>query len=125
MPLNTVDASMTTGLLKTDNKLSELAQEYATQTETMVNVGLNAAIPIGSVIVWTRNVLPAGFLSCNGSAVSRTAYASLFSLIGTNYGAGDGTTTFNVPNITGGLTVSSGSLYYLIKASTESNLLPL
>jgi microcystin-dependent protein len=40
-----------------------------------------------------------GFLACDGSAVSRTTYASLFSAIGTTYGAGDGSTTFNVPDL--------------------------
>lgn len=41
---------------------------------------------------------PAGYLFCNGQAVSRTTYAALFAILGTNFGAGDGSTTFNVPD---------------------------
>ena len=46
------------------------------------------------------NTLPDGWLACDGTAVSRTTYANLFSKIGTTYGTGDGSTTFNLPNLT-------------------------
>lgn len=57
-------------------------------------------IPIGSYLLWSSNnvTLPEGWLVCDGSAVSRTTYAELFDVIGTTYGVGDGTTTFNLPN---------------------------
>lgn len=58
-----------------------------------------------------RTVTDAGWLECNGQAVSRTTYADLFAAIGTAYGAGDGSTTFNVPNETGRTTVGAGSGY--------------
>lgn len=45
--------------------------------------------------------MPYGYLLCNGAAVSRTTYAKLFNVIGTAYGSGDGSTTFNLPNIEG------------------------
>lgn len=49
--------------------------------------------------MWHSNVgIPAGYLLCNGQAISRSTYANLFSVIGTAYGAGDGSTTFNIPN---------------------------
>ena len=51
----------------------------------------------GEVKLFAGSILPAGHLWCDGSAVSRTAYAALFAAIGTSYGAGDGSTTFNVP----------------------------
>ena len=44
--------------------------------------------------------IPAGWLRCNGAAVSRSVYARLFAVVGTTFGAGDGSTTFNVPNLT-------------------------
>lgn len=47
------------------------------------------------------STVPAGYLPCDGSEVSRTAYAGLFAVIGTTYGTGDGSTTFNVPNLEG------------------------
>ena len=116
---------MTTGLLKTANKLSELAASPAVQEDAMDNMGLQYVVPIGSIIVWTRNVLPAGYISANGNAVSRTTYAALFSILGTTFGSGDGSTTFNLPNVTAGLTVSSGTLYYLIKYDNVSGLPPV
>lgn len=55
--------------------------------------------PTGSVQMFGGSVVPSGWLLCNGQALSRTTYAALFATIGTSYGAGNGTTTFNVPNM--------------------------
>lgn len=57
-------------------------------------------IPAGSIIAWagTSASTPSGFLFCNGDAVSRTTYAALYAAIGDTWGAGNGTTTFNLPN---------------------------
>ena len=55
---------------------------------------------VGSVTAFAGNTLPEGWLLCNGSAVSRETYAALYSVIGGTYGAGDGSTTFNLPNLT-------------------------
>ena len=54
----------------------------------------------GSVIAYAGSDTPTGYLLCDGSAVSRSAYAALFAAIGTTYGSGDGSTTFNLPNLT-------------------------
>jgi microcystin-dependent protein len=62
------------------------------------------SILIGSIISIGYDVtgsVPTGFLACDGSAVSRTTYAALFNAIGTNWGVGDGTSTFNVPDTRG------------------------
>ena len=56
-------------------------------------------IPTATIIPWSSASAPAGFLECNGAAVSRSTYAALFAVIGTNYGGGDGSSTFNVPDI--------------------------
>jgi len=61
----------------------------------------SANVPVGSIISYGSTAVPAGWLACDGSAVSRTAYADLFSVIGTTYGAGDGSTTFNLPDTRG------------------------
>lgn len=58
-------------------------------------------MPAGSIISFAGATSPDGFLICDGSAVSRTAYANLFAVIGTTYGAGNGTTTFNLPDLRG------------------------
>lgn len=61
--------------------------------------------PIGSVKFWagskTGASIPSGWLVCDGSAISRTTYGSLFAVIATKYGVGDGSTTFNLPSATG------------------------
>lgn len=54
--------------------------------------------PVGTIIAMAYTGVPAGYLHCNGAAVSRTTYAALFALLGTYYGAGDGNSTFNLPN---------------------------
>lgn len=56
--------------------------------------------PIGTIYAFAGNNIPSGYLPCNGSAISRTTYADLFAVIGTTYGAGDGSATFNLPNLT-------------------------
>ena len=56
--------------------------------------------PTGVVHAFAGSTTPAGWLLCDGSAVSRTDYAALFAVIGTTYGTGDGSTTFNLPNLT-------------------------
>jgi phage-related tail fiber protein len=53
-------------------------------------------IPTATIIPWSDTSVPSGYLDCNGAAVSRSTYAALFAIIGTTYGAGDGSSTFNV-----------------------------
>ena len=62
---------------------------------------LGALLPAGMVLPTAGSAVPAGYLLCNGQAVSRTTYANLFAAIGTTYGVGDGLTTMNVPNLIG------------------------
>ncbi len=56
-------------------------------------------IPTATIIPWSDTSVPSGYLDCNGAAVSRSTYAALFAIIGTTYGAGDGSSTFNVPDL--------------------------
>lgn len=57
------------------------------------------SLPIGSVIMWFSDVVPNGFLKVDGQAISRTEYSELFDICGTTYGEGDGSTTFNLPDM--------------------------
>lgn len=69
-------------------------------------------VPIGSVISWAgqnSEAVPSGWLLCDGSAVNRTTYADLFTAIGTTYGGGDGSITFNLPDVRGRVLVGSGT----------------
>lgn len=88
---------------------------YQPASQTEVNTGTNKLkfvtpytlanynlfTPVGSIISFPVDSSPTGFLECDGSAISRTTYANLFSIIGTTYGVGDGSTTFNVPDFRG------------------------
>ena len=62
---------------------------------------LSALIPPGTIIHYAGRTVPSGWLICNGANVSRTDYAALFAAIGTIYGAGNGVTTFGLPNMGG------------------------
>ena len=62
---------------------------------------LLSMVPSGAVLYFSGRTAPAGWLKANGAAVSRTAYAALFAAIGTTYGAGDGRSTFNLPDLRG------------------------
>ncbi len=57
--------------------------------------------PVGAIFFFPVETPPEYTLECNGAAISRSAYAELFALIGTKHGAGDGTTTFNLPDLRG------------------------
>lgn len=83
----------------------ELATTAETQAGTdaaraVTPVGLNSVF-VGAVQLFAKNSAPAGWLKANGAAVSRTTYAALFSAIGTAFGTGDGSTTFNLPDLRG------------------------
>jgi len=69
-------------------------------TDETINIVVPDALPIGSYIQFAGSQAPAGFLVCNGGEISRTTYSALFAVIGTTYGGGDGSTTFNLPNLT-------------------------
>jgi len=66
-------------------------------------------VPAGVIEAFAGSVAPSGYLFCDGSAVSRTTYAALFAAIGSGYGAGDGSTTFNLPDLQGRIPVGLGT----------------
>jgi microcystin-dependent protein len=63
--------------------------------------GTGQLVPTGTVLDYAGATEPTGFLFCYGQAISRATYAALFAVLGTTYGSGDGTTTFNVPDLRG------------------------
>lgn len=63
----------------------------------------------GLVVMYGAATAPTGWLLCNGTAVSRTTYAALFAVVGTSYGTGDGSTTFNLPNSMGRVAIGAGA----------------
>ena len=62
---------------------------------------MGGGAPVGQIIAWSGayNSLPSGYLICDGSAISRTTYAALFAVVGTTHGSGNGSTTFNLPDL--------------------------
>jgi microcystin-dependent protein len=76
-----------------------------------VTVSGSPIMPTGAMLEYGGASAPTGWLLCNGAAVSRATYAALFAVLGTTYGAGDGSTTFNVPNKIDRVGVGAGSSY--------------
>lgn len=98
--------------------LSALGADYLGQNENELltqilvavanrNGGSSGAIT-GEGKLWFTGTAPTGWLLCNGDAVSRTTYADLFAVIGTTFGTGDGSTTFNVPDFRGRVPAGDG-----------------
>ena len=86
---------------------------YTYNGTDLVSVGGGAggggSLPTGSITMFAGLSAPNGYLLCDGSAISRTTYSALFNAIGTAYGAGDGSTTFNLPNLNGKVPVGLDS----------------
>lgn len=74
-------------------------------------VSFNSVPPVGSIVMYAGATVPSGYLDCNGQAVSRTTYADLFTAIGTTFGAGDGSSTFNLPDFRGRQPYGAGGSY--------------
>ena len=88
-----VNAIKAAGITPSRNDLTQLAMA--------IRIIAGAANPAGAVQFFARSTAPDGWIVCDGRAVNRTTYAALFAAIGETYGAGNGTTTFNVPNLIG------------------------
>ena len=70
-------------------------------THAEMDTNLGYLVPSGAVMAFAMQTAPVGWIECRGQAISRTTYADLFSAIGTTFGAGDGSTSFNLPNLRG------------------------
>ena len=91
--------------------------------------GGGSSTPSGAVIMYGGGTAPSGWLVCDGSAVSRTTYADLFTAIGTRYGTGDGSTTFNLPGTSAlvpvGIAASGNADGTTVSGSSALNALAL
>lgn len=72
-------------------------EDYSVPTVPAAPVA--ASVPTGSIVAYGGSAAPTGYLLCDGSPVSRVTYATLFGILGTAYGPGNGATTFNLPNL--------------------------
>lgn len=83
------------------SNIGDLTNLQTTNKNNLVTAINELILFAGIVLPYAGSVAPDGYLLCDGSAVSRTTYSKLFTAIGTTYGSGDGSTTFNVPNLKG------------------------
>jgi microcystin-dependent protein len=84
----------------------DLLYEFYEDLYSYEEVGVS--IPVGVIQQFAGSSVPSGFLLCDGSAVSRATYADLFAVIGTTYGTGNGSTTFNLPDLRGRAPIGAG-----------------
>lgn len=96
-----VDVGTTSGTVAAGDHTHDDRYYTETEMDAIIAAALAASVPVGTVSQTARATAPTGYLICDGSAISRTTYSDLFTAIGTAYGSGDGSTTFNVPNLKG------------------------
>ncbi|WP_336943158.1 phage tail protein [Acinetobacter modestus] len=87
------------------SKINEVIAQVNTNKTNIENIdteinGIASVLP-GAIFLWCSSVVPTGYLELAGQAVSRTTYSALFALLGTTFGSGDGSTTFNLPDMRG------------------------
>lgn len=110
-PVNENFEILRLGINSTENKIGDLGSLATTQKGsltaaindaiTITNDHINLLLPVGTILTLIGSIAPTGYLLCDGSAISRTAYKNLYDLIGITYGGGDGTTTFQIPDFRG------------------------
>ena len=96
------------GRLSSDGALQDLTVAQVTALLDIQAPTATSGIPTGALLDFGAASVPAGFLACDGDAISRLTFAQLFSVIGTTWGVGDGSTTFNVPDFRRRVAVGSG-----------------
>jgi len=83
------------------NSLHIVGSGLPNEAYTKGDIDNGLALSAGSIITMSHSTVPNGFLECNGAELSRTTYADLYAVLGDTYGAGDGSTTFNIPDLRG------------------------
>lgn len=86
-----------------------IQQNFDALTQLLADLAPGGHAQVADVKMTARATAPTGWILCDGAAVSRSLYARLFAAIGTTYGVGDGSTTFNVPNFLGAGPIAPGS----------------
>jgi microcystin-dependent protein len=93
------------GLLILNTTTNRLEWNIGTPTSPVWQTILQGTLPdpeiVGVIKMWGGDAAPAGFLLCDGSVISRSTFSALFGVIGTKFGTGDGSTTFNLPDMRG------------------------
>jgi microcystin-dependent protein len=108
MPATTTEG---TGNGSVENIRNKIQNSLVRQENILPDLFANFSVfvPVGAVVAYGSSTAPKGWLSCLGQEVYRGDYPDLFAVIGTTYGVGNGTTTFNLPNLSGRVVVGQGS----------------
>ena len=99
--LKVKDAGITATQLATDAVVETRIQDGAVTSSKLAASAISTIMPTASIMPYAGVSAPTGFLLCDGAAISRTIYSALFALVGTTYGAGDGSSTFKIPDLRG------------------------
>ena len=91
------------------NFLDNVTSDIQAQLNSNTTAAANAVLPAGLILPFGGDSAPTGYLACDGSQVSRTTYATLFTAIGTTWGTGNGFSTFNLPDLRGAFLRGTGS----------------
>lgn len=98
---NIQSGSITTSLIAPDAITTEKINASSVNLSKLATEVINKLVPAGTIHAYGGNVVPSGYFLCDGAAYSRTVFSALFGAVGTNYGSGDGASTFNVPDLRG------------------------
>ena len=99
--LKVKDLGITSTQLATDSVITAKIQDGAVTSAKLDAGAVSVLMPSGSLMPYAGSSAPTGYLLCDGAAISRTTYSALFALVGTTYGSGDGSSTFNIPDLRG------------------------
>ena len=99
--LKVKDLGITSTQLATDAVITAKIQDGAVTAAKLDSAAVSVLMPSGSLMPYAGSSAPTGYLLCDGAAISRTTFSALFALVGTTYGSGDGSSTFNIPDLRG------------------------
>jgi microcystin-dependent protein len=108
------------GTVKLSHPAENITEPTAVTYTTKIGNFISATI--GMISLYAGSSAPPGFLLCDGEAVSRTTYSDLFAVVGTSFGAGDGSTTFNLPDLAGRVPIGQGRQSVMTVDITEADI---
>lgn len=102
------DAGITATQLATDSVINAKIQDGAVTAAKLDAAAVSVLMPTGSIMPYAGSSAPTGYLLCDGAAISRSTYSTLFGVLATTYGSGDGSSTYNIPDLRGRVIAGHG-----------------
>jgi len=106
--LKVKDAGITATQLATDSVITAKIQDGAVTAAKLDAGAVSVLMPTASIMPYAGSSAPTGYLLCDGAAISRSTYSTLFGVLATTYGSGDGSSTFNIPDLRGRVIAGHG-----------------